>query len=289
MVGVVRLCHIATIPMFGKIDIPYQIVPPVAGRQPPIGETLPRTAVVNRGTAMAFNPFEAFSVRSKLGKSVMAVLGIVVMLTFVLSSGGSSSTDFFGQIGGWFGGKGSGEVVAVAYGDKIREQDLSEINRQRRAANTYLSGALATYQMEIAKDLERDLAGTKLTADTKRDIERFVAVKVNSEKDPGAYVAFLRGLMDFQRFSPDAQKLIQAMSRVRSKPDSEDKKALDKISGIILHDIGLSPLILVDLGLSDRDLLDFAVLLKKADQLGINFSKEGLQIFVEKSETERMS
>ena len=53
---------------------------------------------------MAFNPFEAFSIRSKLGKSVMAVLGIVVMLTFVLSSGAvGSGMDFFDQLGDLFG------------------------------------------------------------------------------------------------------------------------------------------------------------------------------------------
>ena len=45
---------------------------------------------------MAFNPFEAFSIRSKLGRSVMAILGIVVMLTFVLSTGAvGSKNDFF--------------------------------------------------------------------------------------------------------------------------------------------------------------------------------------------------
>lgn len=240
---------------------------------------------------MAFNPFEAFSIRSKMGKSVMAILGIVVMLTFVLSTGQiNSKNDFFDQFVRLFGGKGSGEVVATAYGDKILDQDLNEINRQRRAANTFLMGALATSHMEAAKDLENDLKGSALTADTKRDIERFVALKVNSEKDPGAYVTFLRGLMDFQRFSPDGQKLIQAMSRARSKPDSADKKALDTISAIILHDIGLSPLVLVgELGTSDRDLLDFALLLKKADQLGIHFSKEGLNDLIERDTGGKLS
>ena len=45
---------------------------------------------------MAFNPFESFRKRSK---SIFAVLGIVVMLTFVLSAGTGGTTDFFTQIG----------------------------------------------------------------------------------------------------------------------------------------------------------------------------------------------
>ena len=232
---------------------------------------------------MAFNPFEAFSVRSKLGKSVMAVLGIVVMLTFVLSTGAvGSKNDFFDQFISMFGGKGGGEVVATAYGDKIRDVDLTEINRQRRAANSFLVLALASSQMTAAKDLADELNGSGLTAETKRDIEKFVTLKLNSEKEPGAYIALLRGLTDFQRFSPEASKLMQAMSRVRAKPESQDKKALDTIGSIIMHDIGLSPIMLVELGTSDRDLLDFALLLKKADQLGIHYSKDGLKGLIER-------
>src|SRR5262245_35979760 len=100
-------------------------------------------AVVNRGTAMAFNPFEAFSIRSKLGRAVMAILGIVVMLTFVLSTGAvGTKNDFFDQLGAMFGGgKSRGEVVAVAYGDDIHEAELREITRQRQAANTFLVAA----------------------------------------------------------------------------------------------------------------------------------------------------
>lgn len=232
---------------------------------------------------MAFNPFEAFSVRSKLGRSVMAILGIVVMLTFVLSTGAvGSKNDFFDQFISMFGGKGGGETVATAYGDKIRDVDLTEINRQRRAANSFLVLALSSSQMTAAKDLADQLNGTGLTAETKRDIEKFVTLKLNSEKDASAYIALLRGLTDFQRFSPEAQKLMQAMSRVRSKPESQDKKALDTIGSIIMHDIGLSPLVLVELGSSDRDLLDFALLLKKADQLGIHYSKDGLKTLIER-------
>ena len=65
---------------------------------------------------MAFNPFETFSVRSRTGKSVMAVLGIVVMLTFVMSTGAvGSGMDFFDQIGSLFSSKkGRGDVVAKA-------------------------------------------------------------------------------------------------------------------------------------------------------------------------------
>src|SRR4051812_27266900 len=70
------------------------------------------------------------------------------------------------------------------------------------------------------------------------------------------------------------------MMRARLKPDSEDKKAVDAVAAIILHDLGQSPFVLVELGESDRDLLNFILLLKKADRLGIKYSREGVMDLV---------
>src|SRR5688500_5789614 len=104
---------------------------------------------------MAFNPFETFSVRSRPVKPVMAVLGIVVMLTFVLSSGAvGSGMDFFDQIGGLFGGgRGKGEVVATAYGDDVRSSDLDEVRRQRTAAREYLGRSVEESYRKWAREL----------------------------------------------------------------------------------------------------------------------------------------
>ena len=76
---------------------------------------------------MAFNPFETFRKRSK---SIFAVLGIVVMLTFVLSAGTGGQTDFFGQIGNIFGRGPRGSAVAEANGETVRITEMEELRSQ---------------------------------------------------------------------------------------------------------------------------------------------------------------
>jgi hypothetical protein len=236
---------------------------------------------------MAFNPFEAFSIRSKLGRSVMAILGIVVMLTFVLSTGAvGTGNDFFDQIGKMFGGKGSGEVLATAYGDDIREADMAEVRRQRLAAREYLANAVESAYSSWAKSLEQDINSSRLSSETKRDIERFVKLRVDSDRDRRQYINYL--MNDIQRFGPEVTRLSQAATRARSKPESEDKKAMDAVAAIIMHDLGETPFILVELGESDRDTLDFMLLLKKADQLGINYSKDEVLALVSKDTLGRL-
>ena len=103
---------------------------------------------------MAFNPFEAFSIRSKLGRSVMAILGIVVMLTFVLSTGMmGQGNDFFDQIGAMFGTKGKTQVVAVGYGVDIHDSDLAEVRRQHLAATSFLNMAVDSSYTNLVQDL----------------------------------------------------------------------------------------------------------------------------------------
>jgi len=240
---------------------------------------------------MAFNPFEAFSIRSKLGRSVMAVLGIVVMLTFVLSTGAvGSRNDFFDQVGSMFSSRGRGEVVAVAYGNDVYDGDLTEIRRQRQAANAYMQSAVDTAYVTWARDLAETLKTTRITAETKRDVERFVAAKAKSDTDPREYAIYRESLRlylsrdfrpetqeFFMRGAREAQNLSQCMVRAQLKPESEDKRFMDAVAAILTHDLSPIPFFIVPLSWeSDRSLLDFYLLLKKADQLGIHFSEEGV-------------
>ena len=227
---------------------------------------------------MAFNPFEAFSIRSKLGRSVMAVIGIVVMLTFVLSSGMGSNTDFFGQIGTMFNSKKRGEVVAVAYGDDIHSGDLAELRRQRRAANTFLNEALDKAYADWTEELKRELDSTRLSQETKKEIDKFVNLRMNSDKNRLPYMQYLFQFMNVQNLF--SSSLYNAMSKARLKSDGEDKRELECSSTFSIYDLerfsGQPPIVLVELGDSDQDALDFYLLLKKADQLGINFSRKGV-------------
>lgn len=236
---------------------------------------------------MAFNPFEAFSVRSKLGKSVMAVLGIVVMLTFVLSTGAvGSGMDFFDQIGSLFGTRGRGDVIAKAYGDDVRDTELNEVRRQRTAAREYLARALDASYTEWARSLEADVKANRLTGEAKEVVGRFVGLRLKSETERMAYRMYL-AQFNPQQFGggQDLFKIADAYRKVQGKPDSDDKKALDSMLAIITNDIfrqsNLPTMFLVPLDTeSDRGVLDFILLLKKADRLGIHFSTEGVRDLV---------
>ncbi len=188
---------------------------------------------------MAFNPFEAFSIRSKLGRSVMAIIGIVVMLTFVLSSGMGGNTDFFGQIGSMFNPKKRGDVVAVAHGNDIYSGDLAEIRRQRRAANTYLNAALDKAYANWTDELKREMDSTRLSPETKREIDKFVNLRINSDKNRLQYMQYMFQFMSVQSMfnSPDVRSLQDAMTKARLKTDSEDKRQLEALVNILMYDL----------------------------------------------------
>ena len=68
---------------------------------------------------MAFNPFHAFR---KYRKQSFAILTIICMFTFVLSSGIGNKGDFFDQMADFFGagrGRAHGSELAHLNGKKI--------------------------------------------------------------------------------------------------------------------------------------------------------------------------
>src|SRR3954471_6445623 len=183
---------------------------------------------------MAFNPFHTFSVRSRTGKSVLAVLTIVVMFMFVLSSGAiGSGNDLFDQLGGMFSSKkGHGEVIAKAYGDDVRWSEVEEARRQRQVAREYLVRAVEASQTEWAKQLDADVKAGRLTADTKDFVQRFVSLRLKSDTDQRAYQNYLFQFLNTQQLGQDVFKLADAWRKAQAKPDSDDKKAMDAVLSI---------------------------------------------------------
>jgi hypothetical protein len=231
---------------------------------------------------MAFNPFHTFSVRSRTGKSVLAVLTIVVMFMFVLSSGAiGSGNDLFDQLGGIFSSKrAKGDVIAKAYGDDVRSSELDEVRRQRLAAREYLSRAMDAAYTESARSLDADVKAGRLTGTTKDAVGRFVSLRLKADTERRAYEGYLMQFLNTQQFGPDLFKIADAFRS--AKPESDDRKALDSMLAIIANDLSRqSPIFLVPLGTdNDRDVLDFLLLLKAADRMGIKFSTEGVKAMV---------
>jgi hypothetical protein len=231
---------------------------------------------------MAFNPFHTFSVRSRTGKSVLAVLTIVVMFMFVLSSGAvGSKNDIFDQLGGFFASsKSRGDVIAKAYGEDVRSSELEDVRRQRVAAREYLSRAMDAAYTESARSLDADVKAARLTGITKDVVGRFVSVRLKADTERRAYEGYLMQFLNTQQFGPDLFKISEAYRG--AKPESDDRKALEAMLAIIANDLSRqSPVFLVPLGTdNDRDVLDFILLLKAADRMGIKFSTEGVKAMV---------
>src|SRR5438093_790858 len=84
---------------------------------------------------MAFNPFHGFR---KHKKKAFAILTIMCMFIFVLSSGLGGRGDFLGSLG-MGSGRGRGATdVATLDGKKIDAQDLQTVRERRLIANTYM-------------------------------------------------------------------------------------------------------------------------------------------------------
>jgi hypothetical protein len=257
---------------------------------------------------MAFNPFEAFSIRSKMGRATMAILGIVVMLTFVLSTGAvGSGNDFFDQIGSLFSSKGRGEVVAEAYGDDVTSANLAAIRQQRQAANAFMQQAVDAAYTNWAREIEDELKSTnsRLSSETKRDIERFVSLRAKAKSNPQAYMTYKNDLFAYMsamagnfnqsnqqamlRGLREVQALSESMRRASLKPDSEDKKIMDAVGSILAYDLSGLPFFIAPIPIdTDEGALNFHLLLKKADQLGINYSEEGIIAMMEQDTLNRL-
>ncbi len=92
---------------------------------------------------MAFNPFHGFR---KYRKTMFAVLTILCMFVFVLSSGLGGHSDFLS--GSWLGGSRYPTVAKVG-GRSIDTQEMQMVANQRRLANEFIRQALFFSDMSV--------------------------------------------------------------------------------------------------------------------------------------------
>lgn len=87
---------------------------------------------------MAFNPFSTFRKHKKV---LFATLTIIVMFTFVLSSGLPGNLDLMNLLPQSISGRKTVVPVATLYGKKITYEELDKVRNQRRLAATALGMA----------------------------------------------------------------------------------------------------------------------------------------------------
>ncbi|HVK07654.1 MAG TPA: hypothetical protein VM597_02640, partial [Gemmataceae bacterium] len=170
-----------------------------------------------------------------------------------------------------FNTKKKGDVVATAFGDEVHQADLQEVRRERLAARTFLIRAREASYYNWAAELGEIAKGTQLTLPVREFVAAFAAAyptRFASNVDAAKY----RAATDPQRF--------QALMR-DARPESEDRRALNATMAIMVHDMmgrGTDP-VLPDRGFdpeTDDGALNFLLLIKKADQLGIKYSDKAI-------------
>jgi hypothetical protein len=224
---------------------------------------------------MAFNPFETFRKRSKV---IFALLGIVVMLTFVLSSGGMGSGDFFTQLqNGLTGGRSNSTLMAKAFDEKVYDADLAEIRKQRQAANFFMQAGLSLSYNNWAIEIDSLLQGNKVESATKGVLERFVQQRKDAVKSQAASQAYGRYLQG-ESARRDQDNILQQLAK--AKEGSPDQAALSGAIAIMRHDVEGRQgelYFMTVLNRTDREALDFWMLLKKSEKLGLTLSPEGIK------------
>src|SRR5579859_2708864 len=108
----------------------------------PQGLRNPLSPAVSLGMTMAYNPFNIFR---RNQKAIFAVVTVIIMFVFVLSSGLGGGADFFDWLPRWLAGKSKkGDILCKIDGEKIYPSELNGPNglRSKRVmANRFMIGA----------------------------------------------------------------------------------------------------------------------------------------------------
>lgn len=105
---------------------------------------------------MAYNPFNIFR---RNQKAIFAVITVIIMFVFVMSSGLGGGADFFDWLPQWLGSKQSkkGEVICKLDGSKIYQSDLEALNRQRVLANRFMYHAAGATVSALGQYIDQQI------------------------------------------------------------------------------------------------------------------------------------
>src|SRR6516164_308317 len=115
---------------------------------------------------MAFNPFHHFRRYSKV---VFAILAIICMLTFVMSSG-MGRGDFFQQMTDWVTDRRHTPPLITLYGKEYDAQQVQQVQFRRQLASDYMEQAVGYAQMNLRERVINGLP--KLDPDTQRTVQQ---------------------------------------------------------------------------------------------------------------------
>lgn len=217
---------------------------------------------------MAFNPFHGFR---KYRKMMFAVLTILCMFVFVLSSGMGGKGDFFGR--DWFGGSRY-PTVAKIDGRTIDTQEMRTISNQRRLANDFIEATLAQSHFAVIKSLQSHLED--IPQIVRDPINRALGAKFNSLFQPRSFGP------QYVQMIPSYQQAVRlGVTLLERDKKTAEADSLRRFEQIMDQDKGrvdyYGELYFGGSLRSGQDLLDFLVWKWAADKHNIQLTTEAVQ------------
>ena len=234
---------------------------------------------------MAFNPFNVFRRNQKI---LFAMLTVVVMFMFVLSSGLGGGADIFDWLPRMIGSRTrSGEVVAVIDDKKIYESELNTLDTRRRLANQYMASAGQRAAEKLRKYVFDGL--NRVSTENRPALQEALAARP-FYVSPQLIERVRFGMpVSQEQFSNDRERTVtHLIGQLREivnapRPKEVDQEFARSMQALIELDLKLTPDISGPARThhyftnqpneGNRDLVEFLLWLKKADQLGIEFTQ----------------
>lgn len=233
---------------------------------------------------MAYNPFNIFR---RNQKALFAVLTVFIMIMFTLSFGRG---DLFEQLPRWLGSS-RGEAVCKIDGHTVKSSELKGprgLHFRRVMANRFMYHAalqtLMSLMDQTIKQRERLSEAGKMMADAARrtfEVQRQLS-DPQLRNNPFASMLIPQLLQQMQR----GEQLV-ALTLESSTAKSEDKEIARMYQTIFnlqrqLQDAQGEHYFTNAPNKTDSDLIEFMLWEKKADQLGIRFTKDDVKQLIKR-------
>jgi hypothetical protein len=214
---------------------------------------------------MAYNPFNIFR---RNQRSIFAVLTVVIMFMFVLSSGLAGSADFFAWFPEWLGSRKKGDVLCTIDGDKVYLRELEGpggLRFQRMVANKFMVLA----GMEASQNLQKQVFDLQAQA-TPQTMQQLRMAAAMEQFQPGGFDRMSQVVLDDPKSKQADKETVRAM---RTAMELSQGQQIFARTGTYF---GTVP------NRNNRDLVDFLLWRKKAEQLGIRYSEDDVKKLIER-------
>lgn len=231
---------------------------------------------------MAYNPFNIFR---RNQKALFAVLTVFVMIVFTLSSGVAGG-DFFETFSRWLGAKGSKEAVGKIDGHTVTLGELEggprSVQFRRTIANRFMYYAAAQTVNELRAMANQQRAKLSESGAQMADAASRAIGILDLLSDPRS-----RNDPRVGQLLNEVQVARQLVNRAIDAPNTrpEDREVAGIYRTIFLLQehlrVGSEHYFVNAPNRTRRDLIEFLLWEKKADQLGIKFTKDDVKRLIQ--------